>query len=362
MADDTAAAGVGGPGGVLYGPGLPPGGSAIVFSAGPDGLELPPENGIGLVAWLALRARDSAFDRNTVTLEWSAPGGECALVISDPVARAVIAPWMRQLAPSAKAEPRTRQVSTLVLALTVGLPLLLLVLLLTQTGRIVDWAVDRIPVDTEIRLGREAATQQRARLSLWDDHPAASAVRELGARLTRGSKYPFEFHVVRDPTVNAFAMPGGFVVVNSGLIERADNAEEVAGVLAHEVQHVERRHGLRGLVHAAGLGVGLRLVLGEAGGSLAASWAENLESLRFSRTQEADADRAGVEALLKAGIDPQGMARFFRKLAKDGANVPALLSSHPASEERFRAVDALVPKDRRFEPLDYDWVRLRASG
>jgi len=250
--------------------------------------------------------------------------------------------------------------SSLVLGLTIGLPVLLLVLVVSQAGRLIDWAVDRIPVETEIRLGQEAAAQQRTRLALWDDHPAAATVRELGKRLTQGSKYPFEFHVVRDPAVNAFAMPGGFVVMNSGLIERADSAEEVAGVLAHEVQHVERRHGLRGLVHAAGLGVGLRLVLGEVGGSLAASWAEDLEGLRFSRTQESDADRAGVDALLRAGIDPRGMATFFRKLAKEGGNVPALLSSHPASEDRFAAVDARIPKDRRFDPVDVDWKALRA--
>ena len=347
--------------GQLYAPGLPPAGLQTAFSTGADGLGFGPEAGVAPVVWSEVRARHGGFDRNTLTLEWTGTEGDCALVIADAAAGATVEPWLRGLASSPSATPRTRRVSSLVLALTIGLPVVVLILLLSQAGRIVDWAVDRIPVDTEIRLGQEAAAQQRTRLALWDDHPAAAAVRDLGMRLTRGSKYPFEFHVVRDPSVNAFAMPGGFVVINSGLIERADNAEEVAGVLAHEAQHVERRHGLRGLVHAAGLGVGLRLVLGEVGGSFAASWAENLEGLRFSRSQESDADRAGVTALIRADIDPRGMATFFRKLAKEGGSVPALLSSHPASEERFATVDALIPKDRRFEPLGYDWKALRSG-
>lgn len=346
--------------GLLYAPGLPPAGAPVRFTVDEHGLAFAPDPGTGPVAWTAVRARHGGFDRNTLTLEWSGATGHSALVIADAGARAAVQPWLKGVAPSASATPRTRRMSSLVLGLTIGLPVLLLVLVVSQAGRLIDWAVDRIPVETEIRLGHEAAAQQRTRLALWDDHPAASTVRELGRRLTQGSKYPFEFHVVRDPAVNAFAMPGGFVVMNSGLIERADSAEEVAGVLAHEVQHVERRHGLRGLVHAAGLGVGLRLVLGEVGGSLAASWAEDLEGLRFSRTQESDADRAGVDALLRAGIDPRGMATFFRKLAQEGGKVPALLSSHPASEDRFAAVEARIPKDRRFEPVAVDWKALRA--
>ena len=347
--------------GLLYAPGLPAGGLPTRFTANADGLAFGPEAGLATVTWAMVRARHGGFDRNTLTLEWADTAGDCALVIADAAARATVEPWLRGLASAASATPRTKRVSSLVLGLTIGLPVLLLVLLLSQANRIIDWAVDRIPIDTEIRLGHEAAAEQRSRLALWDDHPAAAAVRELGKRLTHGSRYPFEFHVVRDPSVNAFAMPGGFVVVNSGLIERADSAEEVAGVLAHEVQHVERRHGLRGLVHAAGLGVGLRLVLGEVGGSFAATWAENLEGLRFSRSQESDADRAGVAALIRADIDPRGMGRFFRKLAREGSAVPALLSSHPASEGRFATVDTLMPKDRKFEPLNYDWPNLRGS-
>lgn len=348
--------------GLLYAPGLPSGGAPTRFTANADGLAFAPETGVAPAAWAVVRARNGGFDRNTLTLEWPGTAGDCALVITDANARTEVQPWLRGLAPNPSATPRTKRVSSLVLGLTIGLPVLLLVLLLSQAGRLIDWAVERIPVETEIRLGQEAAAQQRTRLALWDDHPAAAAVREIGMRLTRGSKYPFEFHVVRDPAVNAFAMPGGFVVVNSGLIERADSAEEVAGVLAHEVQHVERRHGLRGLVHAAGLGVGLRLVLGEVGGSFAAGWAENLEGLRFSRSQESDADRAGIAALIRADIDPRGMARFFRRLAQEGSAVPALLSSHPASEERFATVDASIPKDRAFAPLDYDWKSLRGGG
>lgn len=349
--------------GLLYGPGLAPAGTAVAVQATAEGLALGGAHAGPPVAWKALVARASDYGADTLTLQWEADGGTLALVVSDQATRAAIAPFLPAARKAASPAGRgTRRLSASLIAVLVVLPLLLLGLLLTQTGRLVDWVVARIPVHTEIELGKAAAAQQKAALDLVEDHPALPAIREIGARLTRGSRYPFEFHVARDASVNAFAMPGGFVVLHTGLLEQADSAEEVAGVLAHEVQHVERRHGLRGLVQAAGLGVALRLALGEAGGSLAASWAQDLARLSFSRDQERDADAHGVEALLREDIDPRGMARFFRKLAQQGGSVPALLSSHPASEQRLAAVEAMAPAGRRFAPLGVDWPAVRTAG
>ncbi|MCW5626113.1 MAG: M48 family metallopeptidase [Burkholderiales bacterium] len=348
--------------GRLYGPGLPPEGAERPFTASVNGLSVDPSGAPMLIPWSSITARDGNFHRDTTTLEWTSADGAWALVITDPVSGTAVAGHLSRPIRRSTADRRTRRISMATIGLLAGVPVLLLILLLTQADRLIGWAVDRIPVQTEIDLGREAAQQQAARLDLLERHPALPTLRALGARLTRGSKYPFEFHIARDTAVNAFAMPGGFVVFNSGLLEQADTAEEVAGVLAHEIQHVERRHGLRGLVHAAGLAVALRWLLGEAGGSMAASWAQNLGQLRFSRQQEAAADRGGVAALIDAGIDPRGMATFFRKLSREHAALPALLSSHPAGEERLAAVEALMPNDRRFEPLDGDWMRVRSEA
>jgi Zn-dependent protease with chaperone function len=346
--------------GLLYGPGLAPAGAAVAVHATAEGLALPDARPGPPLPWNALAARSSDYGTATLTLQWTEAGATLALVVSDAATRAALAPFLPAVPRAAPAAGRgTRRLSATLIAVLVVLPLLLLGALVMQSARVVDWVVERIPVETEIALGKAAARQQKAALQLVEDHPALPAVRDLGARLTRGSRYPFEFHVVRDPSVNAFAMPGGFVVLHTGLLEQADTAEEVAGVLAHEVQHVERRHGLRGLVQAAGLGVALQLALGETGGSVAAAWARDLARLSFSREQERDADARGVEALLREGIDPRGMAVFFRKLAAQGGAVPALLSSHPASEERFKAVEALVPADRQFAPIEADWKAVR---
>jgi len=247
-----------------------------------------------------------------------------------------------------------RRLAGAIIGLVVGVPLLLLVLLFTQADRVTQWAVERIPVETEKQLGAQAFAQFRATAALADKHPALPMLRELGTRLTKGSAYQYEIHVVRDSTVNAFAMPGGYIVFHTALLEKAERAEEVAGVLAHEIQHVELRHGLRGLVHAAGLRIGLTLLLGDTGGTVVGALVENLGNLRFSRSQETAADLRGVQALVAADIDPRGMAEFFKKLAKEGGSVPKLLSSRPASEDRFEAVEKSIPAGRQFPALPYD--------
>lgn len=350
--------------GQLYGPGLAPAGVPATFTASALGLEFVDDHaGVSVPTWHRLAWRRGGFNDSQLIVEWTTDAGAHSLAVSDAAAQSAL---LAHLAPSTRAASGpsrgTRTASNAVITVLVVVPLLLVGLLVWQADRLIDWAVAKIPVETEIKLGREAFAQQRTRLTLDDAHPAAAMVREIGARLGRGSAYPYEFHIARDATANAFAMPGGFVVIHTGLLARADSAEELAGVMAHEIQHVERRHGLRGLVHAAGWRVVLSVILGDTGGSLAASWVENLGALRFSRSQETDADLQGVQALVRADIDPRGMATFFRKMAADGSAMPELLSSHPASESRFAEVEAAMPKDRVFPKLDYDYARLRGAA
>lgn len=348
----------------VYGPGISRTGQAITLAASAAGLE--PSADIGVIrvpGWAALRWRRGGFNDTQLLIEWSTPQGDYTLSVEDPSAQRALLAHLPTGAREKQsgAQRSTRRVANWVIALVAVLPVLLIATFVTYSDHIVDWAVARIPVQTEISLGRQAFAQQRASLHLADDHPALPMIRELGARLTRGSEYPYEFHVALDPSVNAFAMPGGFVVFNTGLLAQADSAEEVAGVLAHEIQHVERRHGLRGLVHQAGWHVALSLLLGNTGGSLAAQWATQLGSLRFSRQQEWEADRLGVRRLITNQIDPHGMATFFRKLSRDGPGVPEFLSTHPSSDDRFEAIENSIPDGVKFPPLPYDYPRLKGS-
>lgn len=345
----------------LYGPGYPSEGVPVTATASGLGLALEGDYGNLLVPrWPNLPWRTGGFNDSQLFVEWPGDDGRFTLTFSDEAAKAALRGYLVQPNQSgSRQNVSTRRWSVGLMVGLIVVPLLMLGAFLAQTDRIVDWAVSKIPVETEIKLGRQAFAQQRQALTIADDHPALPMLRELGRRITQGSPYPYEFHIARDTTVNAFAMPGGFVVFHTGLLEKASTAEEVAGVLAHEVQHVERRHGLRGLVHSAGWRITLSLILGEAGGSMAAAWAENLGNLKFSRDQESEADRLGLERLIANRIDPRGMLDFFRKMAKEGDGVPALLSSHPASEDRFAAIERAMPKDAHYPPLAYDFATLK---
>jgi predicted Zn-dependent protease len=171
--------------------------------------------------------------------------------------------------------------------------------------------------------------------------------------------------VADNKQVNAFAAPGGVVVVNSGLIALASTPEELAGVLAHEVAHVEHRHSLSQMIENVGTVAALGMLLGDWSDTIAGSMATQLLSLKYSRNAELDADRYGMQRMIAAGIDPARMADFFDKLSdKDkGPAATAILSSHPASKERARALREQLAGQpaRRYEPLPIDWSRVQAA-
>lgn len=247
------------------------------------------------------------------------------------------------------------------------LPLVAAALLWQHSDRLVGWVVDRVPVEHEARLGDLVLVQSRARWQLQDRGPAVEALRAIGGRLTAGSPYQYRWLLADAPEVNAFAAPGGVIVVFSGLIRQAASPEELAGVLAHEVAHVELRHSLRAAVKGLGLRTVLSLLLGDGTGGALAGAAANLTELKFSRDAEREADREGLRRLQAARIDPQGMLGFFVRLegaAGAGGAPPAWLSSHPPPGERLDMlaahIDASAAAPQRLQ-MDWDAVQ-RASG
>ena len=361
--------------GLCFGAGLAPQGEGVAFELRPDRLVLWP----GLprehsVPYEAIRLEPGGFERAQFKLVWSEDGAPWALVLDDDaLARRV----RTDPPPGLRAEverldaglKRGRLVSGAGWSLVVGivlLPVVALALLWWQADRIVGAAVARIPVAWEEQLGDAAYGQITAGAAVIETGPAVEAVEGIGERLAAAveSPYTLRWHVVDDPQVNAFAVPGGHVVVFTGLIRDARSAEEVAGVLAHEIQHILLRHSLRGLVRSLGWRAALAILFGDTGPlSGVGELASRLGTLKFGRDQETAADVEGLALLHRAKIDPHGMAAFFDALAKQEGGQIALLSTHPVSTERAARLRAEIARAGAWPvvPLPYEWGRVRAS-
>jgi Zn-dependent protease with chaperone function len=268
---------------------------------------------------------------------------------------------LRHAARDIRHHGRRFKLALAILALALLLPLVLAGLFYWQSNRIVDWIANHISLSQENQLGRQAFSQATSGLKLRQSGADWQAIRAIGQQLTQGSKYTYHWYVADDPSINAFAIPGGYVVVDTGLIRAADSTDEIAGVLAHEVQHVEQRHTLKNMIHSLGWRIMLSMTLGDVSGGVIADAAANLGDLKYSRELESEADRGGLHALKLAGISPQGMLNFFARLAKqDGGTIP-FLSTHPASELRLQALQHAIALEGNWNatPLPYDWKTIR---
>ncbi|MGE5567874.1 MAG: M48 family metallopeptidase [Rhodospirillales bacterium] len=211
-------------------------------------------------------------------------------------------------------------------------------------------------IEKEISLGKAMAEDIERDSKLLDDPVINEYVNRLGQNLVRNSdaKVPFTIKVINSEEVNAFALPGGFFFVNSGLILKADSEAELAGVMAHEIAHVAARHGTRQASRGHLINYGsipLIFIGGWAGYAVrqAASLAIPLGFLQFSRSFEREADMLGLQYLYKSGYDPVAFVDFFEKIQamekkKPGA-VADVFSSHPMTGKRIKAAQKEIQED-----------------
>jgi predicted Zn-dependent protease len=233
----------------------------------------------------------------------------------------------------------------------------------------------------EARLGREIMRQIRVSRDYLDDAEIREYLDAVGDRLVASSPSPhrhFEFFVVRDPTINAFALPGGYIGVHTGLISATRNESELAAVLAHEIAHVTQEHIARmvdaqktsGLASLAALAVAILAARSNSQVSQAAATlagAMNVQSqLDFSRDHEREADRVGLQTLAQAGYSPAGMVSFFERLQTQGrlveSGAPAYLRTHPLTYQRIADMQnrvADMPYRQHQDSLEYRLVRAR---
>ena len=222
--------------------------------------------------------------------------------------------------------------------------------------------------DQEVQLGRQNAEQINSQIPLVRDPIVTNYVRDLGlsiARTTPRADLDWQFFVVNSREVNAFALPGGFIYVNRGLIERAQDLDELAGALGHEIGHVVRRHSVQQLEkrNGANLAVGLGCTLTRICNSDVARAAIQVGGAalfaRYSRTDEAEADSEAVLNVIAAGLDPRGIPALFRRLIEERRTAPlriaAFFASHPLEEDRIVATEREIAA---LDPRQLDGLRV----
>jgi predicted Zn-dependent protease len=210
-------------------------------------------------------------------------------------------------------------------------------------------------LEKEIALGKSLAQEVERSSKLIDDPVVTEYVNRVGQNLVRNSdaKVPFTIKVIDSDVVNAFALPGGFFYVNSGLILRADEESELAGVMAHEIAHVCLRHGTRNATKGelTQLAMIPLILLGPAGWAgygiyEGLQFAIPLGFLKFSRDAEREADFYGLQYMYKAGYDPNSFVTFFEKIQADErrtpGTIPKVFSTHPPTPERIQKTQSEI--------------------
>ena len=213
-----------------------------------------------------------------------------------------------------------------------------------------------VSTQQEVQLGQQEAQQVNAQLPMVQDAVINSYVNSLGNRIaktTSRADLNWQFQVVNSDVVNAFALPGGFIYINRGVLARATNMSEVAGVIGHEIEHVVRRHSVKQMEKAQGadVGVGILCALTGVCQSGIAQAAINVGGTavfaKFSRTDEVQADEGGFNNVIRAGISPRGMYTFFQKLLAEqqqsgGGNAAAWFADHPGTKDRIADIQRML--------------------
>ncbi len=248
-----------------------------------------------------------------------------------------------------------------------------------QPGSFEDpWGFNIVSQSTEVQMGQEAAREIETEVRIVTDPQVQNYISKIGQHLVQTSRRAdivYQFKVVDTEEINAFALPGGFIYVNRGLITEAGNEAELVGVIAHEIGHVASRHGAKRMSTLIAVQMGfavfqemsdndrstqIKLLIANA---LATGFL-----LKNSRDYERQADDYGAENLYLAGYDPMGMARFFDKLAQQHSpsSIEVFLSTHPSPGERVRNVEALVatfpPKSYITDTPEFQQVKHLLSG
>ncbi|MDP9171227.1 MAG: M48 family metallopeptidase [Acidobacteriota bacterium] len=234
-------------------------------------------------------------------------------------------------------------------------------------------------IEKEIGLGKQMAQEVERQAKIVDDPIIAEYVNRVGQNLVRNSdaKVPFTIKVIDSEEINAFALPGGFFFVNTGVLLNADNEAEMAGVMAHEIAHVAARHGTRQASNAQYINIGsipLIFLGGWTGYALrqGLGLAIPMGFLQFSKGYESEADMLGLEYIYKAGYDPTAFVDFFEKVQSQEKRKPGTMSkvfsTHPPTDDRIKHSQEMIQKYLKAKPeyvvntSEFNDVKLRVMA
>lgn len=367
----------------LYGPEHPVGGQAMHCVVGQDEIHLRTMLSVHIhtIKLTELQASVVGFDHNQLQLSWRHQAVDYSLIpIGSEEQKKLIAALPKNKIPGLQKWKHSTQSQNWMwkgVLYAFGVVVLAVGLLVWQYDRVTTWAANQVSMKTEKNIGESVLKSLNAKQNFLSQGEAVKVVKNIGQKITAGSRYQYQWFVSNDPTVNAFAIPGGIIVVNTGLLKLVDSPNELAAVLAHEVQHVEERHSLKNMMNSAAIAAVMLAVLGDAN-AFVLLMAHQVSTQYFNRQVEADADLKGIQLLQSKNIDAHGMSSFFKKMDADAngkqvveneksgdksTQVASWFSSHPDTLMRIQLIEqyfASHPCNTCTE-LSWDKTSLRAE-
>jgi beta-barrel assembly-enhancing protease len=252
------------------------------------------------------------------------------------------------------------------LTLFVGIVLLIPLTYFLLMPVLANTLANRIPPETEQSIGKQI--YEAVLSSEKSDADKGILLEEFMKQMVSNQPYDVKVALIESDVVNAFALPGGYMVVYSGLLEKMNNYEELAALLSHEYIHIRNRHSLRSLINGVGGSILLSILFGDAAGILVSQFNE-LKNLSYSRNLETEADLEGMDIMIRAKVNPAGMIQLLSILKEEGEehSMPEFLTTHPLTENRINSVEEKIkslPKAsfEKHQQLDSLFTLLRNSN
>jgi predicted Zn-dependent protease len=339
---------------------------ALLQWTAPDVLELEHEG---------VRSSWPVRDRR---FSWEVTGGALRLSFGQPPQVAIIkdAAVQRQFTEHFRRTAKDRKADATV-PLLLSRPVLFLVSMVAigvaayiwLMPMLTGWLSTLLPLDADRRIGEAYWSAMAPTLTL--DTARSAALQRFGDELELAPDFKLTFHVAQDDQVNAFALPGGHIVVYTGILDGMKEPGELAALLAHEGTHVQLRHSMRGIMRELSGAVLLSLIIGDVGTltTIVAERADDLRGLAYTRGLESEADAVGMERMAADSLDPQGMVKLLQLLEREAQDMPeglSFLSSHPLTTERIAVAEekakALGHAPSRDAELERLFEALKAKG